>query len=191
MKEENEKVHWETEKLKAEVDNLKKRPRPFGQSIVTIISAATAVLGIGIQYVRSDLDYKRADILKQQALWDVQRLTEEKKELSAFIDSATESLADLEKQRETASMGLEAATKALAEVDARMKDQQKAATAPDPQTAQLISRARTEIATASRANSTAAQTSVETSTKLRELGTRVLQPGKVLDDKQLRRVNER
>lgn len=74
------KDYWEARKFEAEVEELR---RPYyhkpgfwlsaGTGLVTVAAAATAVVGVVIQSANSTLEYKRADVLREQAEFKVAR----------------------------------------------------------------------------------------------------------------------
>jgi len=76
-----DKLYWEVEKLKEETRNLR---RPFLHNPNTIITALTiliAVLGVILQYFKSDREYQLAEIKRQQAEIDIKRLGDDKNKI--------------------------------------------------------------------------------------------------------------
>jgi septal ring factor EnvC (AmiA/AmiB activator) len=66
-----DKIHWEAKKLEAETLDLIRPPFFKSGFWLSAISACAAVVGIGLQYFASSLDYKKADILREEAEFKV------------------------------------------------------------------------------------------------------------------------
>jgi tetratricopeptide (TPR) repeat protein len=96
------KLHWEIEKLKAETANLSK---PFYRSPSNFIAAITIILalfGMAAQYWKSDREYKLAEIERQRAMLDLEKLQKEKAEIDRNIEQLKPQLSEILKQYSSA-----------------------------------------------------------------------------------------
>jgi len=101
-----DKIHWEAKKLEAEAADLLRHPVLKPGFWFSAIPALAAVLGIGLQYYASALDYKKAELLREEAefkitqakqqLEDVQR---EVKTKQTELDNLTEVTRKLDEVR--------------------------------------------------------------------------------------------
>jgi hypothetical protein len=152
----NDKRRWEIEKLRAETTNLKRPYIKSPSSWITIMTALVAVLGIGIQYAKSDREYKLAEIQRQQAVLARQQVLEE-------IDQANKVLANLQAQQAQVSQRLnrlQANAKQLGEI-------------PTPEAKQLVQELDKSVADLNKINEQAAKQSEKTKESLRALGERL------------------
>src|SRR5947209_1359361 len=101
-----DKLNWEVEKLKSEVDSLKRPYIKTPSSWITIMTVILGLFGIFIQYSKSDREYQLAEIKHQQASLDTELAKKTRQQVLDEIAQAKESLSQLQSQREGASQKL-------------------------------------------------------------------------------------
>ena len=101
-----DKTHWEAKKLEAEAKDLLRHPLLKPGTWLALIPAVVAVVGVGLQYYASSLDYKKADILREEAEFKTDKakmqlddLDKEVKDRQAKLDELTRLAAQMEATR--------------------------------------------------------------------------------------------
>ncbi|KAA5548103.1 hypothetical protein [Adhaeribacter rhizoryzae] len=87
----DEKLHWEIEKLKAEVDTHK---RSHYKNPSLIITALLGILGIWLQYKSSNREYQLAEIKKEQAEPDIANLEVKRTQVTLDITNLNKKRAE-------------------------------------------------------------------------------------------------
>lgn len=95
-----DKLNWETEKLRVETYNLKRPYLRTPSSWLTILTVILASFGVTIQYYKSDREYQLAEIKRQQTVLEVKQIESDKQQLLASISETKNSLSQLLSQRE-------------------------------------------------------------------------------------------
>jgi len=89
----DDKLHWEAKKLEAEFDEMSRHFARKPTFWLSAVPAVVAVVGIGLQYYASSLDYKKADIMREKANLDTAQLKQEvnllEKELRSLEQEVT------------------------------------------------------------------------------------------------------
>ncbi len=78
---ERDKLFWETQKLRAEAENLRRPALLSLKTIVPLVTAAIAILGAGFQYQMNE-------VRAAQTALEVERLEDTRSDLQASIDAA-------------------------------------------------------------------------------------------------------
>ncbi len=126
---EADKVHWEAKKLEAEAQDLLRPPVRRASFWLALIPALAAIIGIGLQYYASSLDYKKAEILREQANLETakaeQRLDDLDKQVKAKQDELerlTAVTSELEEVRAAKDKEIAAINEALQQLKAEKID---------------------------------------------------------------------
>ena len=78
---ERDKLFWETQKLRAEAENLRRPALLSLKTIVPLVTAAVAILGAGFQYQMNE-------VRAAQTALEIERLEDTRSDLQASIDAA-------------------------------------------------------------------------------------------------------
>jgi hypothetical protein len=98
-----ERAKWELEKLKAEVRHLSRPWLRTPASWVAVATTLIALAGASFQWYRSDIDYKLADIKKERAAFETEKLERLRTQYSEEIRRTQTKLNDLLKRTSIAS----------------------------------------------------------------------------------------
>ena len=89
------KLLAETKKLEAETRELNRNPMLKPSFWFSIVPAAVGIVGVGMQYFASSLDYKKAEVLRQQAILDTKQAEQDRKEIDKEVKSKQATLNEL------------------------------------------------------------------------------------------------
>lgn len=167
---ESDKLHWEVDKLRAEVTGIQRSYLKSPGSWIPMVTAIVAIIGVGVQYFKSDREYQLADIKRQQALLDIQRLEDTKRDTNKVIADARATLAELDSQRQQSEAKLKATTDALFAAEKRLSDL-TLTTDIKGELDRVIGEVKTSIADLNNVNTQAAANSEEATRSLEILGT--------------------
>jgi len=95
----DEKARWEIEKLKAEVEHLRRPWLRTPASWVAIVTALIAFTSVAVQSCRSNREYELAEIKRERAELEIQKADDLRKQYRIQIAQAEMSLRDLQKKR--------------------------------------------------------------------------------------------
>jgi chromosome segregation ATPase len=170
----DDKLHWEVEKLRAEAESLR---RPFYLSpatLIAIVTAAVTLLGAGVQYRlnqiaadRADLEAARNTFRAELARNELERLEKAKAELTSNIDAiqtenkrVSEQLASVQSQLATAETGIQVAAASAASAEAK----------------QALTQAQSTVAALKTETSASEKVQADRAERLRVIRERVLTP---------------
>ena len=108
MADDRQKLHWEIQKLRAETEHIRRPAYLSPATLVPVVTAIAALVGVGFQYQRNALEADRAAWRKEVIEHQITQLAEEKTKL-------TTELATLAKENVDASNRLERIRMDLAE----------------------------------------------------------------------------
>jgi DNA repair exonuclease SbcCD ATPase subunit len=98
-----DKLRWEVEKLQAEVVNLKRAWIHNPASWFTIITAIVALVGVAIQYVKSDNAFTLSEIKRQQSELKTSETENLRQQLLSQVTQTKNDLSQLQTERDKVS----------------------------------------------------------------------------------------
>jgi hypothetical protein len=170
----DEKSRWEIAKLRAEVHALNRAPYKNPSLFLAGLTALVGMLGIGIQYAKSDNAYQLAEIKRQQASLEIAQLAIKRSEADSLLTIAVTQLQATSARRAEQERKLAAAESALVSVQQALSN---SSAADNPGVAVAVRNATALVQEAGRNSQVATQEAQSTIQDVQQLRSEFQAPG--------------
>jgi hypothetical protein len=146
----DEKRYWEVRKLRAETRALRRSPLRNPNIMLTGVTALVGVIGMYVQYTRSNKEYQLAQIKTEQAKLEIEQLDAQRTRATELLEQAKRDVAATQQRRADAE-------RRLAIIDSTLKVATAAIEASGSRTAAPVAAAVQHAATQLQAAKNASQ----------------------------------